>query len=272
MKTIENILPLRSEHPLWEVRVSISRPIAQHQWSLVVKRESGELPSFDPGNFCMLSFPDLVDPVAAHPFAIASRQGGDYEFIYRVTGKFTRLLTRLNTGSRLRILGPLGRGINPASLQSGKQIFVAGGVGFASILPLLEVAKSSGASTHLFYGVRTEAELIRRGNFSHSISSDDGSIGFHGRLHELMKTQSSLWTDASAFYICGPTLMMKAIYDLLPKEKSYYFMEETMGCGVGICVGCVVPLEKDGQKKYVRSCIEGPIFNGRALSVWRSES
>jgi dihydroorotate dehydrogenase electron transfer subunit len=50
-----------------------------------------------------------------------------------------------------------------------------------------------------------------------------------------------------------------------PSEVS---MERTMGCGLGGCYSCVVPVKHvDGQTRYVRSCIGGPVFDG-ATVVW----
>jgi dihydroorotate dehydrogenase electron transfer subunit len=37
-------------------------------------------------------------------------------------------------------------------------------------------------------------------------------------------------------------------------------MEQTMGCAVGACMGCVV--EVNDERKYARVCKEGPIFPG----------
>ena len=49
-----------------------------------------------------------------------------------------------------------------------------------------------------------------------------------------------------------------------PSEVS---MERTMGCGLGGCYSCVVPVKHDdGQTRYVRSCIGGPVFDGAAVA------
>lgn len=250
------------------VRIVDLQAIAQSQWSIWVKDESQDLPDFEPGQFCMLSFENLVDPLLPRPYAIVERKNGLYRFIYRVDGKFTKLLSRMWRGASLKLLGPLGK--PSLSLHSSlrlhtKAVFVAGGVGYSSLYSLMKASKAE--ENILFYGLRTELDRIPI-NLSLKIyySTDDGSLGFKGRIHELLLQESELWKDAEVFYICGPTPMMKAVYSVLPPEKSFYFLEESMGCGFGICMGCVVPTE--GSEFPKRSCIEGPVFRGDDLKRW----
>ena len=36
-----------------------------------------------------------------------------------------------------------------------------------------------------------------------------------------------------------------------------------MACGIGVCMTCVLPVVgDDGTTRMVRSCVEGPVFNG----------
>lgn len=247
----------------------MNRPIAQNQWLLTIKSESDNLPDFELGNFCMLSIPQLQDPLLPRPFAIVERTADSFSFIYRVTGKQTRLLCSLQAGSRIDCMGPLGRGIPRTWFEAGEHIFVAGGVGYASVLPLMnQLSEAARTKARVFYGVRTDLEVIRRGNLSPVFASDDGSIGIKGRLPELLKKES--FSPQAKFYICGPTPMMKAVYPLLPQERSYYFLEETMGCGFGICVGCVVTVNdpSSAATHRVKSCLEGPMFRGDVLNAW----
>lgn len=273
MSAVQNLLNSQAALPdkVIEARIVESKPIAQNQWSIWLKGEKS-FPDFDPGNFCMLSLPDLTDPLTARPFAIVEKKDGMYQFIYRVTGKFTHLLATFPVGTRVGVLGPLGKGFFRESFKTGKHIFISGGVGFASLLPAIDqVKKSGGDLAGIFYGIRTDLEIIRKGNFDCFFSSDDGSIGEKGRLPALIQKNSALIQSADRFYICGPTAMMKAVFDLLPPKKSFYFLEETMGCGVGICIGCVVSVVgEDGVAKRVRSCLEGPIFRGDSLTSWKN--
>ncbi len=50
-----------------------------------------------------------------------------------------------------------------------------------------------------------------------------------------------------------------------PSEVS---VERVMGCGLGGCYSCVVPVRHDGGPvHFVRSCIAGPVFPGADV-VW----
>lgn len=250
-------------------RISQNRPVANNQWQISLKLEDGDFPDFAPGNFCMISVPTVVDPLIPRPFAIVDRKDGVYSFIYRVTGKQTKALTNLPTGFRLDVTGPLGKGFKRDSFEAGEHIFVAGGVGYASLLPLIDcLGKNAKAS--LFYGVRTDMEVIRKGPLVAEFASDDGSIGFKGRLHDLLKAKT--FSPEAKFYVCGPTPMMRAMYPILPPERSFYFLEETMGCGFGICVGCVVGVDTPQGLKNVKSCLDGCMFQGSSLQTWAGGS
>lgn len=251
----------QSELKKFEVRIAQIAPLASQQWSLWVHCEDHQLPDFQAGQFCMLHFPAWMDPVLPRPYAIVEKKDQMYRFIFRVEGKFTKLLASQSKGARLEMLGPLGL---PAPRPSGKKVIVAGGVGLSSLMSLLQETE---ASDLLFYGVRKDLERIRM-EFSAKtlLASDDGSCGFQGRLHELLKAKQDLWQDAAAFYICGPDPMMKACFHVLPKERSYFFLEESMGCGFGICMGCVVQTKNEDFPK--KSCVSGPVFRGDELALW----
>jgi dihydroorotate dehydrogenase electron transfer subunit len=44
-------------------------------------------------------------------------------------------------------------------------------------------------------------------------------------------------------------------------------LERIMGCGVGGCYSCVVPVREDSAVHHVRSCIAGPVMAAEAI-VW----
>jgi dihydroorotate dehydrogenase electron transfer subunit len=47
---------------------------------------------------------------------------------------------------------------------------------------------------------------------------------------------------------------------------SYVAVEESMACGVGVCMTCVLPVVgDDGVTRMTRSCIDGPVFSGQAV-------
>ena len=70
-------------------------------------------------------------------------------------------------------------------------------------------------------------------------------------------------------YVCGPTPMMRAVAQLAGRHGHdvEVSLEQTMGCGMGGCYSCVVPLVQPGRAPhFVRSCLAGPTFRGSALA------
>jgi dihydroorotate dehydrogenase electron transfer subunit len=43
-------------------------------------------------------------------------------------------------------------------------------------------------------------------------------------------------------------------------------VEESMACGIGVCMTCVLPVrDGGGTTRFVRSCVEGPVFDAGAV-------
>ncbi len=78
-------------------------------------------------------------------------------------------------------------------------------------------------------------------------------------------------------YACGPEPMLEAVANVAGtfKRPSQLSVERVMGCGMGGCYSCVIPVrdahpagpDKARPPHYVRSCIAGPVFRGEDL-VW----
>ena len=101
------------------------------------------------------------------------------------------------------------------------------------------------------------------------VMSDDGSIGKKGfaaqGAAELLKNGGY-----DAVFACGPKIMLKTTYEAAKAAgvPCYVSMEERMGCGVGACLGCSVPLKgADGTKHMARACADGPVFRGEEV-LW----
>jgi dihydroorotate dehydrogenase electron transfer subunit len=66
--------------------------------------------------------------------------------------------------------------------------------------------------------------------------------------------------------------MMRAVAALAAQHRRPcdVSLEQVMGCGMGGCYSCVVPTRDDGSAAhYVRSCIDGPVFDARRI-VWEA--
>jgi dihydroorotate dehydrogenase electron transfer subunit len=59
--------------------------------------------------------------------------------------------------------------------------------------------------------------------------------------------------------------MLQAVAEVASSHglMSQCAVEESMACGIGVCMTCVLPvIGDDGVTRMVRSCVEGPIFRG----------
>ena len=62
--------------------------------------------------------------------------------------------------------------------------------------------------------------------------------------------------------------MMRAVAELgeLPTGPVFVSLEPVMGCGMGGCYSCVVPVRRGRGAHFVRSCLDGPVFEARTWS------
>lgn len=218
-----------------------------------------------PGQFYLLRASETLDPLLRRPFSILRWDDTHLEFLVRLKGRGTFLLRNMRSGDGIDVLGPLGNGY-PEPLRDETPLLVAGGVGIASVFPLLE---SFRAGARLFYGAMNSAELyllddIKKLTGHIYISTDDGSMGFKGNAVErLTESLEDLAVTNPAVYACGPEGMIASLLNFLNEKgiPGYISFEEKMACGIGACLGCVI---KTGQG-YKRVCKEGPVFNVREI-------
>lgn len=220
-----------------------------------------------PGQFYMLQAGDTYDPLLKRPFSIFRHEGNSLNFLYRIRGKGTRSLSHLKSGDIINVIGPLG---NSYPAPPDDFIALAGGIGIASLLPLMEKFKER---AYLFYGARNKEELVMLNEAKVLskevfIATDDGSEGQKGLVTKLLRDflNSKLRTQNSKLiYACGPSPMLKELSHIVAGEKAkcYVSLEEHMACGVGACLGCVVKTASG----YKRVCKEGPVFDLEEI-VW----
>jgi dihydroorotate dehydrogenase electron transfer subunit len=235
-----------------------------------------------PGQFVMIRTAAGTDPLLRRPFSVfeiirdtAGSPAGISVLCKRI-GPGTARLYDAAAGDRLSVLGPLGR---PFSLVSppAEAWMVAGGVGLAPFAALTEALQGTGARARLFYGGRTRADLFYLDWFASrgvtlDLATEDGSLGAHGRVTEPLDDALRARAPGLAvtLYACGPEPMLKAVAGLARTHgcPSQLSTERVMGCGLGGCYSCVVRVrDAGGTPRFVRSCLNGPVFNGDDL-VW----
>jgi dihydroorotate dehydrogenase electron transfer subunit len=226
------------------------------------------------GQFVMIRIAD-GDVFLPRPFSVCGWEDAvsqRLKILYRVVGKGTARLSRLEPGRSVDVTGPFGRGFSVPD-RGGDVVLLGGGIGMAPLLSLLDRCRETGAARSgrlvVYAGARTAAVLIgiaRAGECGAlvRISTDDGSEGFHGPVTERFAQERGEWDEKKAsLYACGPRPMLRRLQDLLkgspmPCEAS---LEERMACGLGACLGCAVAVRDDaGNRFFRRVCKEGPVF------------
>jgi dihydroorotate dehydrogenase electron transfer subunit len=234
----------------------------------------GALRSAKPGQFVMLRGEWGRDPLLPRAFSILRTLGDDCEILVKSVGRGTRLLERAKAGDRFSVLGPLGHAF-PDPKPGRTDLLVAGGVGLAPLLWHAELARASGIATELFYGARTAADLcllddIERAGCRLHVTTEDGSKGVHGRVTAALEARlkaGGLGPDPHVL-TCGPNPMMRAVVELARAHQvpSLVSVEGEMACGIGVCLGCAVPLT-DGTRPFGYACVDGPVFDANGIVI-----
>lgn len=236
----------------------------------------------EPGQFVMVKPAAGVDPLLRRPFSIfeilRDVQGTPVgiSVLNKRIGVGTSLIYDAAPGSRMGCLGPLGRPFEPVSAPA-EAWMVAGGVGLAPFVTLAEALQTRGTRARLFYGARsghdlTHVELFEQLSVEPILATEDGSRGTCGFVTAPLEAALSDTPSSTEVrvYACGPTPMMRAVARLAASyaRRCDVSLEQVMGCGLGGCYSCVVLTKTPvGPPHFVRSCIDGPVFDATRI-LW----
>lgn len=231
-----------------------------------------------PGQFAMLKPRGGGEPLLRRALAVYRVDGPRrINFLYQVLGRGTEALAQIGEGGEVETLLPLGNSW-PIPSNGERAIVVAGGIGSASVLMLCEELKQAGVETRVFFGAANAGaaagcglEDFRAYGFPLELSTVDGSDGEHGLVTApLERCLKEGGGRGATIYTCGPWGMMKKVSDLADHFEVTCFasLEAPMGCGFGVCVGCVVAVKTEGPLgygSYKRVCTDGSIFNATSV-------
>ncbi|MDY2858567.1 MAG: dihydroorotate dehydrogenase electron transfer subunit [Candidatus Cryptobacteroides sp.] len=245
-----------------------------------------------PGQFVNIELDGLF---LRRPISVCDWKDGVLTLLYKLVGKGTALMATLQPGARLDVLCSLGNGFDidiPALTRPDvpaltRPLLVGGGIGTAPLYLLARRLKERGVSPTVILGFNTASEIIYEKEFKALglrtlVTTVDGSYGTPGFVTDALpllasasapstvgasvsnpSTVGDSVSDPSTVgdsgydycYACGPMPMLRA---LAPKLASpaQFSLEERMGCGTGICMGCTCP-QLTGTK---RICKDGPVF------------
>jgi dihydroorotate dehydrogenase electron transfer subunit len=235
-----------------------------------------------PGQFVMIRAGRGHDPLLRRPFSVFEvlRDGRGtptgISILNKRIGVSTGLVYAAQPGQRVDCLGPLGRPFTIVE-PPNQGWMVAGGVGLAPFAELAAALRGRGVATVLFYGARSRAELFyleffRDLGVETVVTTEDGSCGEPGRVvAPLDRRLASLPSNAAVMvYACGPEGMLAATARSATRHgrPCQVSVERIMGCGLGGCYSCVVPMRgEEGRPHHVRSCIAGPVLAGDQI-LW----
>ena len=245
-----------------------------------------------PGQFVNIKVGKGLEPLLRRPISIHAVGGVKVKLFYQAVGIGTQILSQRKSGELLDIIGALGSGFNYHRMAQAKKvenILVAGGMGVAPLFFLAQRLASprmgsalprafrprslrrcaARNDTIVLIGAKTKKQVLCEQEFKKlgctlKLATDDGSLGFKGKVTDLLKDILDQHKPAGLFS-CGPHSMLKVVSEIARENKinAQLSLEEHMACGLGACLGCAVST-KGG---YKRVCKDGPVFSSGEL-IW----
>ncbi|MDE3178731.1 MAG: dihydroorotate dehydrogenase electron transfer subunit [Acidobacteriota bacterium] len=205
------------------------------------------------------------------------------QLLYKVVGRGTKLMAALKPGDPVGLLAPLGHGfleeeyLGPAQ-EADEVLHVAGGIGIAALLLPAKALAQRGIRQTLFFGGRTQSDLVGIRDFDPYVqeivlASEDGSCGHRGYVTVPLEQRLENHRGKKfLIMVCGPWAMLRATVELASRfgHPCLVSMENRMGCGLGVCLGCCIRVVGEGHADYQRVCTEGPVFWSESV-VWEKE-
>lgn len=227
-----------------------------------------------PGNFVAIKVGGAQSAmVLRRAFAISrvsmsATLGGTMELIVAPYGQGSSWLCALPEGAVIDLVAPLGTAFGIPT-EPVHVLLVGGGYGSAPLFGLAELLNARGCRVDMILGASTAAKIYapmegKRAVNSMRIVTEDGSTGTQGRVTDLIPALVAD-LDIAVVYSCGPMAMLAAITKITDDLDVVHqaSVEESMACGIGICMTCVLPVKTDdGSTSMLRSCIDGPVMDG----------
>lgn len=239
-------------------RIVENRPLTPNVYRITIEGDTQWITR--PGQFVNIEIEGLY---LRRPISVCDYSQSDITLIYKVVGRGTEAMSRMQAGQTLDVLTGLGNGFN-ADIECHKPLLVGGGVGVPPLYRLAKDLIARGRKVSVVLGFNTAAEVFYADEFRALgadvyVSTADGSLGVKGFVTDAIRDKG---IDFDYFYACGPLPMLRALCQACatPGELSF---EERMGCGFGACMGCSCKT-LTGNK---RICKEGPVMKREEI-IW----
>ena len=244
---------------------------AEHGAYVVLSAGDPDGPLPQPGQFYMLASGERWGggaderPYLPRAFSVLRVAELGLEFMLERVGPGTTRLAELAPGDTLWVTGPLGQGFT-APQEDRRAVLCGGGVGTAPLALLQDGLRVAERPAPVVLGFRDQAHALGAALIPGArVATDDGSVGHHGLVTELLADELDD-NDHAVVYACGPPAMLEAVRSLCAARgvPCQLALEAGMACGFGACFGCVVPAA-DGS--YLRVCTDGPVVAGERLDT-----
>lgn len=218
-----------------------------------------------PGQFFEIKIGKGLDPFLRRPVSIFDIKEREISFLIRTAGKGTQIMTEWEKGKEIDLLGPLGNGFQIFD-EKKNILLVGGGIGVAPLYFLAKKLLEYGNNITLLFMPGRNRQLLEA--FS-QIRNNINIVYSENRkqLPEVLKNQIQE-KSVDVIYTCGPMAMMQKVVEISDSMKipSQVSLEAKMGCGIGICMGCVISVKKGkDDSEYKRVCHDGPVFSGKEV-------
>lgn len=235
-----------------------------------------ELPSPPPeivaGQFAEVQVDGEPDVMLRRPFSIHDMDpvNNTLSILIKKVGKGSRKLEEKSAGDHINIIYPLGKGFTLPKNREEKVLLVGGGCGVAPLLYLARTLNTMGIRPLILIGGRSQGDLVALKAYEKygdvAVTTEDGSMGLQGMVtqHPALATPT-----ATQIFTCGPDPMMKAVARIAQQHNIFceVSLENTMACGIGVCLCCVT----DTDEGHQCVCTQGPVFNVNKLKGWAQD-
>lgn len=253
-----------------EAVVTENKQIARGIWKTIMIAPGISAEYEGPGQFVNLLTENSWDNPLRRPMSIASVKDDRISIIFKVFGPVTEQLTLKQEKDHINLMGPLGNVFSGWNDVGLRPILIGGGVGLAPILNLYGLIRSEGIEAEMVIGARSAEEHFLKHNpeIGITLTTDDGSMGYQGTI---IPTLEKILNQQGNFIVfaCGPEPMLTAVQKIVIDRNilAQLSVESYMGCGVGLCQGCVIS-RSNGQLKehsyheqFSLVCLDGPVYN-----------
>ena len=239
-------------------KVVANSPLTRDVYRMVLEGDTQWI--MRPGQFVNIELDGLY---LRRPISICDWDEKTITIIYKVVGRGTEQMSQMSVGKELDVLTGLGNGFNP-EIECNEPLLVGGGVGVPPLYHLAKELLARGKKVSVVLGFNTSLEVFYAEEFRQLgadvyVSTADGSVGVKGFVTDAIREAD---VKFDYFYACGPLPMLKALC-LATTTSGEVSLEERMGCGFGICMGCSI-MTANGAK---RVCKDGPVFKKEEV-IW----